>query len=216
MNKVVSNCSQSADTQDDGHPVDGFHWCTQLVGLDASLIAHGQDVRSSASRIRGLARGNDCLAGEISGFEVRLVSSSGSKNARSWSSPGRVLGSDGLNSKRVFSQVADDFGPGNLDGGEGIVNLDALVAVDDLRHDYENPNDNRNGKTVQKANYGLFYITGVEERKEGQGNNQVGSNQVNPTDLTSKDVSILHDFEITGLIPLKSEFTAFSLRKVAA
>jgi len=29
-------------------------------------------------------------------------------------------------------------------------------------------------------------------------------------------VSILHDFEITGSIPLKSEFTAFSPRKVAA
>ncbi|MEY4655152.1 MAG: hypothetical protein RL523_551 [Actinomycetota bacterium] len=216
MNKVVSNCSQSADTQNDGSPVDGFDWATQFVGLNASLIAHGQHVCCSASGIRGFARGNDCLASEISGFEVSFVSSTGSENAWSWGSPGRVLGSNGLNCKRVFSQVADDFRPRNLDCCEGIVDFDTLVAVNDLRHDNENPNNHRNGKAVEKANHGLFYIAGIEEREEGQGNNQVGGNQVNPTDLTSKNVHVLHNFEITGSIPLKSEFTAFSPRKVAA
>jgi len=216
VNKVVSNCSQSADTQNDGSPVNGLDWATQFVGLDVSLVADCQQVSSSAGGLGGFAWGNDSLAGHISGSEIGFMSSSRGKNAWSWSSPGGVFSLDGLNGKRVLGQKTDYLSPRDLNGGEGIVDLDATVVVDNLWHDYKNPNNHGDGKTIEQGHDGLGGVASLQERKESQGNDQISGDQVDPTRFSSKDMFVLHDFEITGIIPLKREFTAFSPRKVAA
>lgn len=216
MNKVVSNCSQGADTQNDGSPVYGLDWAIQFVGLDVSLVADRKQVCRPASGLGGFAWGNDSLAGQISRGEIGFMGSSRGKDARSWSGPRGVFGLQGLNCERVLGQKTDYLAPRNLNGGKWIVNLDAAVVVDDLRHDYKNPNNHGDGKTIEQGHDGLSGVASLKERKESQGNNRISGDQVNPTRFSSKDVFVLHDFEITGIIPLEREFTAFSPRKVAA
>ena len=216
MNKVVSNCSQSADTQNNGNPVDGFNWATQFVGLDLSLVSHRQDVSCAASGVRGFTRRNNSFAGQISGLEIGFVSSSSSIDAGSWSGPRGVLSFQGLNSEGVFGQKSYHIAPGHLNSGEWVVDFDSAVAVNDFWHDDENPNHHGDSETVEQGNQSFFGVAGLQERNESQGDDCISNDQVNPSGFAFENVHVLHDFEITGIMPLEREFTAFSPRKVAA
>lgn len=216
MNKVVSNCSQSADTQSDGNPVNGSDWATQVVGLDASLVTHCQDVSRAAGRVGGFTGSDDCFTGQISRFEVCLVSSASGEDARSWRSPGGILGVNSLDCERVLGQKSNHFRPRHFDRGEGIVDFDSSIVVDNLRHNQENPDNHGNSEAVEQGNQRFSGVAGLQEREESQGDDCVSRNKVNPTGFASKNVYVLHDFEITGIIPLKRELSAFSPRKVAA
>lgn len=216
MNKVESQSQHSTSAQCNCSPVDGLLCASQLVGLDAFLIAHRQNVGCTAGGFWRFAGSDDSFAGEISRTEISFVGAASSENARCWSCPCGELGFQSLHRERVLSQKTGDMNPRNSNSGEWVVDLDSTVAVDDLGCDDENPNHDRNGKAITQSDYGFSDVTSLPKREKDQGNNEIGNNQVNPTRFALKNVNILHDFEITGITSPSREFAASSPRKVAA
>ena len=155
-------------------------------------VAESQDQCNTAFGSGGVA-GSDDLSGLQSGSpEVELMHPSSVEAATSWCCPSGNLGGFGNNGESILGDEVIGSEPADLDGAEGIVDFDALVGVNQLGSDYENPEQAQDGQSVGKADQAISGLTNYKERSCCAATNQSNDSKINPVTSGSENVIVRH------------------------
>ena len=194
MNEVVEQRNQAAYQHSNGEPIglSAVVFASRTVDLGMFSMTESQDQSNTAFGSGGVA-GSDDLSGLQSGSpEVELMHPSSVEAATSWCCPSGNLGGFSNDSESVLGDEVIGFEPADLDGAEGIVDFDALVGVNQLGSDYENPEQAQDGQSVGKADQAISGLTNYKERSCCAATNQSNDSKINPVTSGSENVIVRH------------------------
>ena len=194
MNEVVKQRNQAANQQTNGEPIglSSVVFASRTVDLGMLSVSQSQDQSNTAFGSGGVA-GSDDLSGFQSGTsEVELMHSSGIEATTGWCCPSGDFASFRNNGEGVFGDEVFGFQPADFDGAEGIVNFDALVSVNQLWSDYENPEQAKNGQSIGQADQTISGLTNYEESSCCAATNQGNHGKINPVTSGSENVIVRH------------------------
>lgn len=200
MNKqVAKQCCGTEQQHDHGNPVGALlntNNCGSL-GDGSFAMAFGQSESgiAFASGVSWLGRDKNFV--DSHSAEVVASNSSSLQTAGSWCCPSSEVSGFGNYGEGKSGSELNHAEPTDLDGIEWVMNSDTFGGENDLRANYEQPENGCEGSCVHQANDGILESSGNVETDGGKDSNQEKKTEVNPGSSGSVDVSLGHVTHVT-------------------